>query len=207
MLLEQVPIIISAIKSSGILKPVKLYIYIYIKNAVRRNFMTTSLFVAGVMVVVLIALIAIMIMVSIKQFKGAGRLHGIIGVITFGFWTFIWGWMKHKGLHLTKVMIVWTILIITQMALVGIFGLGTVNELMTPATSLAGDKKNVKKISGKNSNRTKKTAQKSAYKKTAKSPKKIARKSTYKKSATSPKKTARKSVDQYKRNLRNEPQR
>lgn len=169
--------------------------------------MTTTLFVAGVMVVVLIALIAITIMVLIKQFKGGGRLHGIIGLITFGFWTFIWGWMKHKGLCLTKVMIVWTILIITQMALVGVFGFGTVNELMTPATSLTGDKKDVKKISGKKSNRTKKTAQKSAYKKSAKSMKKTARKSTYNRTANSMKKTARKSVDQYHQNLRNEPQR
>ena len=169
--------------------------------------MTTTLIVGWVLVIVLIALIAITIMVLIKQFKNGGPLHGIIGLITFGFWTFIWGWMKHKGLYLTKVMIVWTVLIITPIALIGVFGFGIVNELITVATSLTGDKKDVKKISAKKSNRPKKTAQKSTYKKSAKSTKTTARKTTYNKTASSRTQTARKSAEQYHQKLRNEPQR
>ncbi len=121
------------------------------------------------MSVVLIVLIILMIMVLIKQFKHGGALHGIIGLISCGFWTFIWGWMKHKGLKLTKVMILWTILIVTPMALIGVFGVVMVTELMNMATSLTEeggfdkimkgfDKKEVKKISGRKSKQPKKAA-------------------------------------------------
>jgi TolA-binding protein len=131
--------------------------------------MTTTLIIAGVMLVVQIILIIITIMVLIKQFKHGGALHGIIGLITCGFWTFIWGWMKHKGLELTKVMILWTILIVTPMALVGVFGVAMLTELLNIATSLTEeggldkimkgfDKKEVKKISGKKSKQPKKAA-------------------------------------------------
>lgn len=169
--------------------------------------MTTTSIVGGVLVVLLIALIAITIMVLIKQFKNGGPLHGSIGLITFGVWTFIWGWMKHKGLYLTKVMIVWTVLVITPMALVGVFGFGIVNELITVATNLTGDKKEVKKISGKKSTQPKKTARKKTYKKTAYSTKTTARKTTYNQTASSRTKTARKSAEQYHQTLSNEPQR
>jgi tetratricopeptide (TPR) repeat protein len=121
------------------------------------------------MLVVQIILIIITIMVLIKQFKHGGALHGIIGLITCGFWTFIWGWMKHKGLELTKVMILWTILIVTPMALVGVFGVAMLTELLNIATSLTEeggldkimkgfDKKEVKKISGRKSKQPKKAA-------------------------------------------------
>jgi len=169
--------------------------------------MTTTLIVGGVLVVLLIALIAITIMVLIKQFKNGGPLHGSIGIITFGVWTFIWGWLKHKGLYLTKVMIVWSALVITPMALVGVFGFGIVNEFITAATNLTDDKKEVKKISGKKASRPKTTARTKTYKKTAYSTKKTARTKTYKKPSGSQKNTARKSVEQYHQTLTSEPQR
>jgi Tfp pilus assembly protein PilF len=47
------------------------------------------------------------ILVLIKQFK-AGVLKGILGIITCGLFTFIWGWIKHKQLEITKIMLIWT---------------------------------------------------------------------------------------------------
>ena len=55
-----------------------------------------------------------LIIVLIKQFQNAGVVHGIIGIITCGIWTFIWGWMKHKEYGLTKVMTIWTIAIVVM---------------------------------------------------------------------------------------------
>jgi len=157
-------------------------------------------------------------MVLIKQFKNGGPLHGSIGLITLGIWTFIWGWMKHKGLYLTKVMIVYTALIIIPVALVGVFGFGIVNEVITSAKSLTGDKKDVKKTSAKKSTQPKKTAQKSTYQKSAKStkttysktassPKTTARKTTYNKTASSRTKTGRTNVEQYHQTLSDEGRR
>jgi hypothetical protein len=37
----------------------------------------------------------VFIIVLIKQFKHGGVLQGIIGIITCGLWTFIWGWIKN----------------------------------------------------------------------------------------------------------------
>ena len=49
---------------------------------------------------------AIMVLVKLFQTKGAG--HGILGLIC-GIYTFIWGWINHKTLGLTKLMLIWTI--------------------------------------------------------------------------------------------------
>lgn len=48
------------------------------------------------------------IMVLVRLFKAKGVLHGLLGIISCGFYPFIWGWMKHKELNLTKIMAVWT---------------------------------------------------------------------------------------------------
>ena len=50
------------------------------------------------------------ILVLIQQFKEAGALHGIIGIITCGIWTFIWGWMNLRKLDHQKLMPIWTVL-------------------------------------------------------------------------------------------------
>ncbi len=50
------------------------------------------------------------IIVLIKQFQNAGVVHGIIGIVTCGIWTFIWGWMNAGKLGLRNIMLIWTAL-------------------------------------------------------------------------------------------------
>ncbi|MGD8520673.1 MAG: tetratricopeptide repeat protein [Desulfobacterales bacterium] len=98
---------------------------------------TTSLIIAGVMSIIQILGLIILLVMLIKQFKHGGVLHGLIGLITCGFYTFIWGWIKHKAFDLTKIMIFWTILIISPMVVFGVFGMAMVNEMMTMMTTLS----------------------------------------------------------------------
>jgi hypothetical protein len=62
------------------------------------------------------------IMVLIKQFQNAGAVHGIIGIITCGIWTFIWGWMNANNLNIKNIMMIWTLLIIVCIILNFMFG-------------------------------------------------------------------------------------
>jgi len=62
------------------------------------------------------------IMVLIKQFQNGGVVHGIIGIITCGIWTFIWGWMNATRLNIKNIMIAWTLLIIVCIAINLMFG-------------------------------------------------------------------------------------
>jgi thiol:disulfide interchange protein len=68
----------------------------------------TTLIISAALAIVFIVSLIILISVLIKQFKYGGILHGIIGLITGGMWTFIWGWLKNKEFEMTKVMILWT---------------------------------------------------------------------------------------------------
>jgi Flp pilus assembly protein TadD len=86
----------------------------------------------------LISLI-VFIIVLIKQFKHGGALQGIIGIITCGLWTFIWGWIKHKSLALTKIMIIWTIIQLTPLALFGVFGAAMMGEMYKMVGDLTGN--------------------------------------------------------------------
>jgi len=61
-------------------------------------------------------------MVLIKQFQNAGAVHGIIGIITCGIWTFIWGWMNANNLGIKNIMMIWTLLIVVGIAINLIFG-------------------------------------------------------------------------------------
>jgi hypothetical protein len=63
------------------------------------------------MVLNVIALICF-IMVLIKQFQNGGVLHGIIGIITCGIWTLIWGWMNASRLNIKNIMMIWTLVLI-----------------------------------------------------------------------------------------------
>jgi hypothetical protein len=54
------------------------------------------------------------IMVLIKQFEEAGVAHGIIGIITCGIWTFIWGWINAGELNIKSLMLIWTVLVIVS---------------------------------------------------------------------------------------------
>jgi hypothetical protein len=81
----------------------------------------------------------VFIIVLIKQFKHGGALQGIIGIITCGLWTFVWGWIKHRSLAMTKLMIIWTVLQLTPFVLVGVFGAAMMGEMYKLFSEFAGD--------------------------------------------------------------------
>ena len=62
------------------------------------------------------------ILVLIKQFQNAGPVHGIIGIITCGIWTFIWGWMNANKLNIKNIMMAWTLLIVVGIIINVMFG-------------------------------------------------------------------------------------
>jgi len=129
--------------------------------------MSTTLIVAGAMALIQIVLLIIVIMMLIKQFKHGGALHGVIGLITCGTWTFIWGWIKHKSLQVTGIMILWTVLILSPVALLGVFGVSMLPELVNLINSISEeegfekmmenfDKKYGEKFTGKKTKKTEK---------------------------------------------------
>jgi hypothetical protein len=69
------------------------------------------------------------VIVLIKQFQTAGALHGIIGLITCGIWTFIWGWMKASTLNLKNMMLIWTALIVVGIVLNGMGAMSALTGL------------------------------------------------------------------------------
>ena len=71
------------------------------------------------------------IIVLIKQFQNAGVVHGIIGIVTCGIWTFIWGWMNSGKLNLRNIMLIWTLLFIVSI-IVNIMGGGFHYSFGTP---------------------------------------------------------------------------
>lgn len=60
------------------------------------------------MLIGLVSLICFII-VLVKQFQNAGVVHGIIGIVTCGIWTFIWGWMNASKLGIKNIMLIWTL--------------------------------------------------------------------------------------------------
>ena len=54
------------------------------------------------------------ILVLVKQFQRAGPVNGIIGIVTCGIWTFIWGWLKADVENIKKLMSIWSLLIIVE---------------------------------------------------------------------------------------------
>ena len=54
------------------------------------------------------------IIVLTRQFESAGVAHGVIGIITCGIWTFIWGWINAGELDLKSLMLVWTVLVVAS---------------------------------------------------------------------------------------------
>ena len=73
------------------------------------------------------------IIVLIKQFQNGGALHGIIGIVTCGIWTLIWGWMNAGRLAITNLMMIWTLLIVASIILNVVSG-GFSYSFGTPAT-------------------------------------------------------------------------
>ncbi len=68
-------------------------------------------------------------LVLVKLFKNEGALKGILGFFC-GIYTFIWGWMKHKQLGMTKIMATWSILTVVGMIMVPVMGVSS--ALMIP---------------------------------------------------------------------------
>ena len=62
------------------------------------------------------------IIVLIKQFQVGGVVHGIIGIITCGIWTFIWGWINSGKVGIKNIMLIWTALIVISIILGIAFG-------------------------------------------------------------------------------------
>ena len=71
------------------------------------------------------------IMVLIKQFQKGGVVHVIIGIITCGIWTLIWGWMNANNLNIKNLMIIFTLLWIACIALNLMFGASLVPMMPT----------------------------------------------------------------------------
>ncbi len=74
------------------------------------------------------------VMVLIKQFQNAGVVHGIIGIVTCGIWTFIWGWLNASKLNIRNLMLAWTIIIILCMAINLMFGSYYMSHMPTGST-------------------------------------------------------------------------
>ncbi len=92
----------------------------------------------------LIAILALVgfvisIIVLIKSFKHGGALHGILGIITGGFYTFIWGWIKSRSLQMTKLMVTWTIISIAIIGMYFVLGVTMLSEVYAMASQLKED--------------------------------------------------------------------
>lgn len=73
---------------------------------------------AAVCALALIAGTIVMFVVLIKSFKLGGPLHGILGLVTGGLYTFVWGWLRSKQHQLVKPMLLWTVCLILVGALI-----------------------------------------------------------------------------------------
>lgn len=78
------------------------------------------------------------VMVLVKLFKNEGALKGILGFFC-GIYVFIWGWMKHKKLAMTKLMAVWSLMIVIPMLLVPVVGVSSVLEMQQYVEAYTGN--------------------------------------------------------------------
>ena len=76
--------------------------------------------------------------VLIKLFKNEGALKGILGFFC-GIYTFIWGWMKHKQLAMTKLMTVWSLMILLPFILIPVVGVSSVLEMQKYVEAYTGN--------------------------------------------------------------------
>ena len=90
-------------------------------------------FALGIAFVIMqIMSIVFFFIVLVKLFKNEGALKGILGFI-FGIYAFIWGWIKHKDLALTKVMVLWSVFTVTSIVLAPVIVASGTMELMNYA--------------------------------------------------------------------------
>ena len=83
-----------------------------------------------------IASLVIFIIVLLKSFKEGGVLHGILGILTCGLYTYIWGWLKSKQLQLFKLMALWTIVFVLSLAMPIIVGTSALMQAIPMAEDL-----------------------------------------------------------------------
>ncbi len=92
--------------------------------------------IVGIVVIILaIVQLVTFIMVLIRLFKNEGIFKGILGILC-SIYTFVWGWIKHRELQLTKIMLVWSCALVLSMVLQGLvaaLGVGSVMEMMEAA--------------------------------------------------------------------------
>ena len=100
--------------------------------------MILSIALAAALFIALILSIILFFVVLIKMFKNEGALKGILGFF-FGIYTFIWGWMKHKQLAMTKLMTVWSLAMLLPFILIPILGVSSVLEMQKYASAYTGD--------------------------------------------------------------------
>jgi len=81
------------------------------------------------LVIINILCLVFFIIVLVKLFKNEGALKGILGFFC-SIYTFIWGWMRHKQLGMTKIMATWSILTVVGMIMVPVMGVS--GALMIP---------------------------------------------------------------------------
>jgi len=80
--------------------------------------------IIGVVIIGLfsLALLVFLIMGLVKQFKNDPAWHGIVGIVTCGLYTYIWGWINSTRLNLKKFMIAWTIVWVLSILAQIVFG-------------------------------------------------------------------------------------
>jgi tetratricopeptide (TPR) repeat protein len=90
------------------------------------------------------------IIVLVKLFKNEGALKGILGFI-FGIYAFIWGWIKHKELDLTKVMVLWSVFTVASIVLAPVIVASGTMEIMNYAAKFS-DNSDFKLVKQESSN-------------------------------------------------------
>lgn len=70
----------------------------------------------------LLGAIILLFVVLIKSFKEGGALTGLLGIVTGGLYTYVWGWLKSKHLQLTKPMLLWSVCMMLVGAMVYVAG-------------------------------------------------------------------------------------
>ena len=82
--------------------------------------------------------LVIFFIVLIKLFKNEGALKGVLGFFC-GIYTFIWGWMKHKQLAMTRMMTVWSLMIVLPFILIPVMGVSSLLEMQKYVEAYTGD--------------------------------------------------------------------
>ena len=100
--------------------------------------MMMAIGMAIAIVLINILCLVFFIIVLVKLFKNEGLLKGILGFFC-SIYTFIWGWMKHKQLGMTKIMATWSILTGLGIIMVPVMGMSSAIMIPQYLQQMAGD--------------------------------------------------------------------